>query len=358
MEEPWGLYAGAGCGVLLVVGAIYLLRRLGRSRGKKLSRVEREKRDICYYCFEAIRQRLEEHPPARAPLSLEKDRRDLSLFVKWEVVGPDGERTLVGHKLSTTQRPVLRAIRKAALDSAFNDPGSMQELGDTLDDTPGLECTVRVTVKLYELDVDDTSWELGTDGLVLSREREGRAGKKRIVEKALVMPEKPARKNWSKKETMTYLKERAHTARAGPDEDVTLKAFRLSEPFSMSYRKYRKHAKLVEQEKASGSYLYLFLLVCAVGIMWLKFAEETYDVNYDEFLHNYEILGLPPEAPFADVKKAWRVLGRKYHPDKTKNDPASADLYVQISNAYSQISDYEKGKVHVVGRRARDPRKK
>ena len=63
---------------------------------------------------------------------------------------------------------------------------------------------------------------------------------------------------------------------------------------------------------------------------------------------NYAALSLPPFAPYSDVKKQWRLLGKKLHPDKCKEEWCEQE-YVKISNAYGQISDYEKGKLKVVG---------
>jgi curved DNA-binding protein CbpA len=54
-------------------------------------------------------------------------------------------------------------------------------------------------------------------------------------------------------------------------------------------------------------------------------------------LNYYEVLGLHPGADLAAIKKAFRQLARKYHPDLHGGKPSSA--MVQISTAYDVLSD-------------------
>ena len=56
----------------------------------------------------------------------------------------------------------------------------------------------------------------------------------------------------------------------------------------------------------------------------------------------YKILGLEKGASDAEIKKAYRKLAMKYHPDKTKGDKAGEEKFKQISEAYAVLSDKEK----------------
>ena len=56
----------------------------------------------------------------------------------------------------------------------------------------------------------------------------------------------------------------------------------------------------------------------------------------------YQILGVSKTASEEELKKAYRKLAMKYHPDKTKGDKASEDKFKQISEAYAVLSDKEK----------------
>lgn len=52
----------------------------------------------------------------------------------------------------------------------------------------------------------------------------------------------------------------------------------------------------------------------------------------------YAILGIPKDASDADVKKAYRKLARKYHPDTNPGDAASERTFKDVSEAYSVLS--------------------
>jgi len=53
----------------------------------------------------------------------------------------------------------------------------------------------------------------------------------------------------------------------------------------------------------------------------------------------YKILGIGKEADNDEVKKAYRKLALKYHPDKTKGDKDSEQRFKEINEAYQVLSD-------------------
>src|SRR5512143_343147 len=56
----------------------------------------------------------------------------------------------------------------------------------------------------------------------------------------------------------------------------------------------------------------------------------------------YQVLGVPKEAALPDIKKAYRKLARKYHPDLTPGDKTAEARFKEIQEAYSTLSDPKK----------------
>lgn len=63
-----------------------------------------------------------------------------------------------------------------------------------------------------------------------------------------------------------------------------------------------------------------------------------------EFIDYYKILELDKNASDADIKKAYRKLARKYHPDLNPNDATAKQKFQRINEANEVLSDPEKRK--------------
>src|SRR5262249_15130482 len=60
----------------------------------------------------------------------------------------------------------------------------------------------------------------------------------------------------------------------------------------------------------------------------------------------YEILGLKKSASAEDIRKAFRKLARKYHPDVNPGDKAAEEKFKAISEANDVLSDPKKRKIY------------
>jgi curved DNA-binding protein len=63
-----------------------------------------------------------------------------------------------------------------------------------------------------------------------------------------------------------------------------------------------------------------------------------------EYKDYYQILGVGKDASIAEIKKAYRTLALKYHPDKVKNDETAKKRFVDINEAYEALSHPDKKK--------------
>lgn len=62
------------------------------------------------------------------------------------------------------------------------------------------------------------------------------------------------------------------------------------------------------------------------------------------FIDYYKVLGLEKTASQDDIKKAYRKLARKYHPDLNPNDKEANRKFQEINEAHEALSDPEKRK--------------
>src|ERR1700747_2377506 len=58
----------------------------------------------------------------------------------------------------------------------------------------------------------------------------------------------------------------------------------------------------------------------------------------------YAVMGVPASATQDEIKKQYRKLAAKHHPDKNPNDSKAAERFKEISEAYQVLGDAEKRK--------------
>lgn len=62
-------------------------------------------------------------------------------------------------------------------------------------------------------------------------------------------------------------------------------------------------------------------------------------VKYRDY---YEILGVSRTATPEEIRKSYRTLARRYHPDANKNDPTAEEKFKQLNEAYEVLKDEKK----------------
>ncbi|XP_034334442.1 dnaJ homolog subfamily C member 5 isoform X1 [Magallana gigas] len=60
----------------------------------------------------------------------------------------------------------------------------------------------------------------------------------------------------------------------------------------------------------------------------------------------YELMGVEKSAPHDEIRKTYRRLALKYHPDKNPDDPEAADKFKEISRAHIILTDTTKRQIY------------
>lgn len=60
----------------------------------------------------------------------------------------------------------------------------------------------------------------------------------------------------------------------------------------------------------------------------------------------YDVLGIDRNADEKTIKKAYRKLAKKYHPDTNAGNPDAADKFKEVNEAYDILSDPKKKKMY------------
>lgn len=79
------------------------------------------------------------------------------------------------------------------------------------------------------------------------------------------------------------------------------------------------------------------LVVCWLGFVLI--CRNLQDVQSIKTFDPFEILDVSPSATQREIKKAYRLMSLKYHPDKNVNDPTQGARFIMIAKAYQALTD-------------------
>ena len=60
----------------------------------------------------------------------------------------------------------------------------------------------------------------------------------------------------------------------------------------------------------------------------------------------YQVLGINKNASPAEIKRAYRKLAKKYHPDSNAGNDKAAEAFKEVNEAYDILSDEKKRKLY------------
>ena len=84
----------------------------------------------------------------------------------------------------------------------------------------------------------------------------------------------------------------------------------------------------------------------AMLLLLLCFSPNSVDASSSSSTDYYKLLGVARDADDKTIKKSFRKLAMKYHPDKNPGDSVAEEKFKEISKAYEVLSDPEKRQVY------------
>ena len=105
-------------------------------------------------------------------------------------------------------------------------------------------------------------------------------------------------------------------------------------------------------KRSSRSRLQFRRFTMSIFVIWLSlnslifFIEGVQAGSGEDF---YKLLEIQPNSSKQEIKKAYRRLSMKYHPDKNPGDEEAADYYKKINRAYEVLSNDETREVYDAG---------
>jgi translocation protein SEC63 len=101
----------------------------------------------------------------------------------------------------------------------------------------------------------------------------------------------------------------------------------------------RHYGKIKTKNINFTFYLMIFLVIFCSYLFYLSYFQIVSNGNNFKRFDPYEILEIQPTAETPEIKKAYRKLSLKYHPDKNPNNIQAKARFILIAKAYEALTD-------------------
>ena len=128
------------------------------------------------------------------------------------------------------------------------------------------------------------------------------------------------------------------------DKPYTSKNYKNCECSNCKKRLKNYQEKIKNQNINFTFYFYIFLLIIFIYLSYLSYLNVQKNADKIKGFNPYEILEISPDSDEKTIKKAYKKLALKYHPDKNPNNLQAKSKFILIAKAYDALTNEESKK--------------
>ena len=128
------------------------------------------------------------------------------------------------------------------------------------------------------------------------------------------------------------------------DKPYTSKNYKNCECSNCKKRLKNYQEKIKNQNINFTFYFYIFLLIIFIYLSYLSYLNVQKNADKIKGFNPYEILEISQDSDEKTIKKAYKKLALKYHPDKNPNNLQAKSKFILIAKAYDALTNEESKK--------------